>query len=137
MTQFESDVTTIPYPVGRVYTILSDLTNLERLKDNVPEDKIKDLQFDSDSCSFSVDPIGSLAFRIIEREPDKTIKFTADKSTIDCFLWIQILPVDEAQSKIKLTIQAELNPFIKGMVSKPIQEGLNKMATMLATISYE
>jgi hypothetical protein len=29
---------------------------------------------------------------------------------------------------MKLTIKAELNPFIKGMVSKPLQEGIEKKA---------
>ena len=37
---------------------------------------------------------------------------------------------------MKLTIGMELNPFMKAMVQKPLQEGLEKMADMLALIQY-
>ena len=30
----------------------------------------------------------------------------------------------------------ELNPFMKGLVQKPLQEGLEKMADMLSIIPY-
>jgi hypothetical protein len=37
---------------------------------------------------------------------------------------------------MKITVKVELNPFIKGMVSKPLQEGLEKMAEMIAQIPF-
>ncbi len=55
MTEFVSEIKTIPYNEDRVYAMLSDLSNLERVKDRIPQDKIKDFEFDSDSCSFAVD----------------------------------------------------------------------------------
>jgi hypothetical protein len=50
--------------------------------------------------------------------------------------WIQGLPVDEQNSKMKLTLKAELNPFIKSMVEKPLQDGLEKIADALAQVHY-
>ena len=50
--------------------------------------------------------------------------------------WIQLLPVTAATCKMKLTIKAELNPFIKGMVKKPLEEGIEKIADALQAISY-
>ena len=38
---------------------------------------------------------------------------------------------------MKLTIKADLNPFIKGMVAKPLQEGIEKIADVLQLIHYE
>lgn len=116
--------------------MLSDLSNLERVKDKLPEDKIKDLSFDSDSLSISA-PMGSVAMRIVEREEPKCIKFATEKSPISANLWIQILPEGEAAAKMKLTIKADINPFIKGMVAKPLQEGLEKIADVLAMIPYD
>ena len=60
MANFESSVKVIPYSQERVYAKLSDLSNLESVKDRLPEDKIQDLSFDSDTLSFSVSPIGQL-----------------------------------------------------------------------------
>ncbi len=136
MTQFESSVKVIPYNNEQVYAKLSDLTNIEKVKDKLPQDKVKDLQFDADSMSFSVPPVGMLTLRIIEREPDKCIKFETVNSPLPFNLWIQLVPVTEAECKMKLTIRAELNPFIKGMIQKPLEEGLEKMAEMLSKIPY-
>ena len=60
--------------------MLSDLTNIERVKNKVPEDKLKDMTFDKDSIAISVAPVGQVSMRIIEREEPKTIKFASDNS---------------------------------------------------------
>ena len=136
MATFESTIRQINYPQQNVYSLLSDLSNIERIKDRLPEDKIKDLTFDENSISIS-SPMGAVKLNIIEREESKCIKFETEKSPLPFNLWIQILPVDEVSCKIKLTIKAELNPFIKGMVSKPLQEGIEKIADALQMIKYE
>ena len=116
--------------------MLSDLSHLERVKDRMPQDKIKDLKFDSDTVSINVSPVGDIAFKIIEREEPKCIKLEATTSPIPLTIWVQMLPTAEKASKMKLTLRTELNPFIKGMVQKPLQEGIEKMAEMLASIKY-
>lgn len=136
MTQFESEIKTIEAGIVPVFDMLSDLNNLSQVKDKLPADKIKDMEFDRDSCSFSISPVGTVSIQVIEREPHKTIKFGSDKSPVAFFLWIQLIPVSDTQTKMKLTVKAELNPFIKGMVSKPLQEGLNKIAEVLASVHY-
>ncbi|MFQ9997041.1 MAG: SRPBCC family protein, partial [Hoylesella buccalis] len=45
-SKFESSVREIPYSQQSVYNMLSDLTNIEKVRDKIPEDKIKDLTFD-------------------------------------------------------------------------------------------
>ena len=37
---------------------------------------------------------------------------------------------------MKLTIKADLNPFIKQMVKKPLSEGIEKIADVLQMIQY-
>lgn len=135
MSKFESGIKHIPHPQTAVYNALSDLSNLDKVKDKLPEDKIKDLSFDSDSLTIGA-PMGSVSMRIIEREEPKCIKFATKKSPIAANLWIQIVPEGEEACKMKLTIKADINPFIKGMVSKPLQEGLEKIADVLAMIPY-
>ena len=88
--EFVSEVKQIPHNDERIFTMLSDLSNLERIKDRIPQDKIKNFEFDSDTCSFAVDPVGKITFQIVEREPNKLIKFTTTNSPVPLFLWIQI-----------------------------------------------
>ncbi|MDR2118244.1 MAG: SRPBCC family protein [Tannerellaceae bacterium] len=136
MTEFVSDIKAVPYNDDRVFAMLSDLSNLERVKDRIPQDKLKDFSFDSDSCSFSVDPVGKITFRIVEREPNRTIKFTTANSPVPLNMWVQLKQVAENDTRLRLTVRAELNPFIKPMVSKPLQDALEKISTMLAALPY-
>ncbi len=136
MTKFESQVKFIAASQTAVYEKLSDLNNLEKVKDRLPEDKVKNLTFDADSMSVEVSPVGKITLKVVEKEPCKCIKFASADSPLSFNLWIQILPVSDAESKMKLTIGMDLNPFMKAMVQKPLQEGLEKMADMLALIQY-
>ncbi len=136
MTKFESNIKVIPYSDARVYDKLSDLNNLDSVRDRIPADKVKDLAFDQDTLSFTVSPVGQISLRIVEREPNKCVKFETVNSPLFFNLWIQIVPVGEEECKMKLTIGLELNPIMKGMIQKPLQEGLEKMAETLAAIPY-
>lgn len=139
--QFESNVKHVPYSQERVYNKLSDLNNLEGVRERLDmvkvklDGKLEDMSFDRDSITLKVQGI-SLTLRIIEREPLKCIKFEGDKSPIPLNLWIQILPVTQEEAKMKVTIRAEVNMFMKAMVSKPLQEGVEKLADMLAMLPY-
>lgn len=141
MVQFESNVKHVPYSQERVYGKLEDLNNLALLKERLEQmreklgDKIQDVTFDRDSLTLTVQGM-NVTLRIIEREPCKCIKFEGEKSPIPMNLWIQILPVSEGQAKMKVTVRAEVNMFMKAMVSKPLQEGVEKLADMLAMITY-
>jgi len=136
MTTIESSIREIPFPQQNVYAMLSDMSNIERVKDRIPTDKVKDFRFDSDTIEMSVPPAGKVKLSIVERETPKCIKFASQDSPVPFNLWIQVLPVSETSSKMKLTIKAELNPFIRGMVQKPLQDGIEKIADVLQAINY-
>ena len=135
-SKFESSVKLVPYPQQAVYNNISDLTNLEKVRDRIPEDKVNDFSFDSDTVSLNVAPVGELKLRICDREEPKCVKFETVQSPVPFNVWIQVLPVDENSSKMKVTVKAELNPFIKGMLEKPLQDGVEKIADALAQVHY-
>ena len=137
MSKFESSIKQIPYPQQAVYAMLSDLENIEKVRDRLPEEKLQGLRFDRDTISVSAPPVGQVSLRIVERDEPKCIKFATEQSPVPFNLWIQVLPVTDTTSKMKLTIKAELNPFIKGMVQKPLTEGVERIADALAAIRYE
>ena len=136
MTKFESNVKQIPYPVEDVYRNISDLSNLERVRDRIPQDKLQDFQFDSDSVQVSVSPVGTIKLRICEREENKCVKFETEQSSLAFNLWIQVLPVDSTSSKMKVTVKADIPFMLKGMVSGPLQDGVEKIADALSQIPF-
>ena len=136
MTKFESSIKQIPYPVEDVYRNISDLSNLERVRDRIPQDKLQDFQFDSDSVQVSVSPVGTIKLRICEREENKCVKFETEQSPLAFNLWIQVLPVDSTSSKMKVTVKADIPFMLKGMVSGPLQDGVEKIADALSQIPF-
>ena len=136
MTKFESSVKQIAYPVADVYRNISDLSNLERVRDRVPEDKLNSFAFDRDTVSLNVDPVGDIKLRIIEREEGKCVKFETEQSPMPFNLWIQVLPVTETTSKMRVTVQADIPFMLKGMVRGPLQDGVEKIADALSQIPY-
>jgi hypothetical protein len=136
MAKFESSIKQIPYSQKSVYDCISDLSNLERVRDRVPTDKIQDFQFDQDTVSISAAPVGEIKLHIIDRDEPKCVKFETVQSPVPFYLWIQVLPVNETSSKMKVTVDADIPFMLKGMVSGPIQEGVEKIAEALAMIPY-
>ena len=153
MAKFESQIKQVPYSQSAVYAKISDLSNLavikERIDDpniqaQIPADKIDEvrnavsqMEFTTDTLSGPIGPIGNVAVEIVEREPEKCVKFASTSSPVSFKLWIQVLPTSQISSKIKVTIDADLNFFMKQVLSKPLQQGVDKFADMLAMIPYE
>ena len=137
MKKFESSIKQIPYAQEAVYSNISDLSNLERVRDRIPEDKVKDFSFDHDSVSINVPPVGQITLKIVEREEPKCVKFETVQSPMPFNLWIQVLPVNETTSKMRITVKADIPFMLAAMVSGPIQDGVEKIADALALIPYE
>ncbi|MDY9917753.1 hypothetical protein PSM36_3361 [Proteiniphilum saccharofermentans] len=137
MTEFTSEVRTIPHNDADVFRVLSDFRKLELVKDKIPEDKLKDFLFDQDSVSFRVDPVGKVTFHVLEREPNKLVKFKSDRLPFDLFLWIQLVSKAEKDTRLRMTVKADLNPFIRGMVEKPMKEAVDKISDILAQLPYD
>ena len=137
MTEFTSNVKTIPYNDEPIFLMLADMSNLERIKDRIPDDKVQQFTFDRDRCSFEINPVGKIEFKIIDREPNKTIKFETISSPVPINLWIQLKQTEDKTTKMKMTLRADLNPFLKPMVSKPLQDALDNISDVIATLPYE
>jgi len=133
MTTYESDIKAISSNEEVVFGILSDLKNLEKVKENPSlKDKAQDLEFNSDSCSFVVEGFGKMGFRVLEREPFKTIKLVSVNAPVEVSVWIQLKAVAENDTRMKLTVKADLPMMIKMMVDKKLKEGVNSIADLIA-----
>lgn len=153
LSKFESEVKTLNLSQTEAYARLSDLNNLavirERLSDpafrdtvsgQVPADKLEELQHYVEQMTFETDalhigtPMGQITLRIVEREEPKCIKFASEGAPIQLYLWIQLLPQGDVSSKLRVTVGAEVNFFMKGMVAKPLQQAADGLAQMLSSL---
>ncbi len=133
MTTYQSDIKTISSSGEMVFGILSDLNNLQKVAENPSfSAKAKDIQFDTDSCSFAVDGFGRVGFRIVERAPFSSIKMTSENAPVSISVDIIIDAIAENQCALKLVLIAELPAMIKMMVGSKLQDGINSIAELLA-----
>lgn len=136
METYVSEVKTIYASNEAIFNKLSDLSNLERVKDRIPQDKIQDLEFDRDTCSFSISPVGKVEISIIEREEFKTIKFGSTQSPMAFNLWIQLVEVSSSDTRMRVTLKADIPFLLKPMVGSKLKEGINRIADALAMLPY-
>ena len=129
MSKYESGVKQIPHPQTAVYNTLSDLNNIERIKDRIPADQVKDLAFDRDSVSVNVAPVGSIKLRIVDRDEPKCIKFETENSPVPFNLWVQLLPVTDTTCKMRVTVKADIPLFLKPMLGNKLQDGVDNKQT--------
>ncbi|NDW19327.1 SRPBCC family protein [Dysgonomonas sp. 216] len=138
MAEFYSEEKKISYPNSTVYNVFSDMRNLEALKEKMPEDdRLKGFSYEEDSCSISVDPVGKIKFNIVERTPNSLIKFEAEQVPFALSLSILLEQTSTEETTMKVGVVADLNPFIKPMVSKPLQQAIDKIADMMASIPFD
>ena len=153
VSKFESEVKIIPQVQQVVYDRFADLNNLASLKErlNDPEvqaklaaevtaAKLGDLRsytegmtFDTDSLTIA-SPLGQITLRIVERDEPKCIKFASEGAPVQLYVWVQLLPHGEMESKMRVTVGAEVNFFMKGMVAKPLQQAADGLANILSAI---
>jgi hypothetical protein len=136
MTTYESKIKTLNHSQEVIYTSLSDLNNLALIQNRIPQDKIKDLSFDTDTVNMTVDKLGKISLRIIDREPYKTIKLTVAGAPSEAFMWIQLKEVSENNTKLKLTIKTKLNGMVKMMLKGKIEKFIDGFADTLAGLDY-
>jgi hypothetical protein len=145
INKYVSDVKVINQNQEIVYRFLSDFNNLKRffneytleqISSQLPNMHIERFDADTDSCTFVLSK-GAFGLRIIDRDPSKTIKITGEgQMPIQATFWVQLLPTSAYQCKMKLTLHAEMNMFLKMMANKKIKEGLDRMADFLAAFPY-
>lgn len=145
--KYVSDVKLIDHKQETVYRYLSDFDNLSpyindgllsSINEKIPQFGISNFESDQDSCRFRVAGMGNAEIRIIEREPAKTIKLSSSGGLpVGVTLWIQLLPASPAQTRMKLTLHADMNIMIKMLVDKKLEEGINQVADMLTRLPYQ
>lgn len=137
-TKYESNIESIPTSADKVYRVLSNLQSLERVKDMIPQDKVQELEINPDYIRMKVDGLGQkIVIRIVDRIDNDTIKFGLDNLPIQANFWIQLKQVTETDTRVKLTIKADIPFMFKMMVDKKLQQGLNDAAKMLTQFPYE
>lgn len=137
-SKYESKITSIPAPVEAVYKGLSNFKNLERVRDLIPQDKVQELEIEDDYIRMKVDGLGQkIVIRIVDRIENDTIKFGFENLPLSLNFWIQLKGVAPEDTRMKLTLKADIPMMFKMMFEKKIQQGIDDAATMIAKMPFK
>ena len=154
LSKYESEVKVVKHDINEAYAKFSDLRNLALLKEklNNPEmseeigkqlsqeqldsakKALESMECDTDHVTLQT-PMGQLKLVVVEKDEPKCVKFASEGAPLQLFLWIQLLPgKTDGESLMKVTVGAEVNMFMKGMVAKPLQNAANGLADIFSRI---
>ena len=146
LEKYTSQVKLIQQNEQVVFNYLSNFENLatylnsgliEKITEKVPQIKITDFSSDRDSCKFNITGLGMAEIRVVNREPFSTIKVESSGGLpISFTFWIQLMPVDNFSTKMRLTLHAEMSMIIKMLAGNKLDEGIDRLADTLASLPY-
>ena len=147
-TRVISDIQKIDSPIADVYSFLSDFSKIGRLIETARQmgagqqmseisDKIENVVTTEDTCTFLVKGLGEMGVRIVEREEPKLIKLEGDGSVPFNFeVWIQLLDNGPYDTRLRITVEADLNMMMKMLLKGKFEKGINQLAEGLSKIPY-
>lgn len=123
---FKSNWTNSQRSDKELFEYIGDMNNMPPI---LPEQVI-DIKADTDDLSFTIQGMGNVALHVSQREPDKFIQLTpVGKVPFQFALNIYIRSCDiNGQSECCFEIDANLNPLMQMMASRPLQNLVNMMA---------
>jgi len=121
----ESRVGKMPVNTEALYRLFSDFRNMTQF---IPKDKLRNFQATEDTCSFKADMVGLVGLKIVERKPNSLVKIISSEISKYSFtFWVQLKEVATMDTRIKLTLAFESNPFMAAMFKGQVEKALNSM----------
>ena len=141
MDLFKSDIAKINCGIDKIYAMLSNPESFNDIAAQLPEEvKAKfagKATFDKDSITLVADPVGEIKLNIVERVAPNKVVFAAAQSPVPLQLVVNLEKLSDTETNACAELGVELNPFIRPMLSKPLQDGANKFGEMLAKLPFE
>lgn len=135
--KYESKIGQIAANDQKVFSVLSNLENLNMFRELIPEDKVKELEITSDHIRMKVEGLAQkIAIGIVDKEEFKTIKFGAENLPIPFNVWIQLKHIEEQDTRIRITVKTDLPIMFKMMFDKKMQQGLDQAIDLLCQVPY-
>ena len=135
--KYESKIGQINANAANVYAVLTNLENLQKFADQIPQDKVKDIEVSRDSIRFKVEGLGpKISIGIVDHEENKMIKYGAENIPIPVNAWIQLKQIEENDTRIRITVKMDMPAMFRMMLDKKMQTGLDQAVDMLCQIQY-
>ncbi len=128
MATFEKQNIPVNASCETVFSFLGDFRNFEEL---MPE-QVTNWKADESSCSFTIQGLSDLSMRIDGKYPCSNIRIVSEgKNPVDYRMDYYFNAKGDNRCGVSIVFDVDLNPFIKTMVSKPLQHFVDLLAEKL------
>lgn len=135
--KYESKIGQVAASDKAIFDVLSNLENLNKVRDLIPEDKVQELEISPNCIRMKVGGLAQkIAIRIVEKEEYKTIKFGADNIPMAVNVWIQLKQMAENDTRMRITLKADIPMMFRMLLDKKMQQGLDQAVDMLCQLPY-
>lgn len=132
MTEIESKIVAIKNTPDVIFNTLADFRNFNNLINMVPDGQLTDWSATENDCHFKVKGF-DVGLKFVDKEPHKTLKITGDgKLPFEFFFWIQLKEAAPYDTRMKLTLHADLNMMMKMLLKGKLEKGIDQMADQMA-----
>lgn len=131
MTTFKSEKQTIDASASKIFSFLADFNNFEQL---MPE-QVTNWQSTVDSCSFTIQGMADLSMVMGEKNANSFISYkSASKKPFNFDLNTHISEEGPDKAVVEMIFNADLNPMLKMMAARPLQNLINMFGEKLKEI---
>ena len=128
MTSFKSDKIIINRSPEELFAFLSDFNNFEKL---MPE-QVTNWKSTNESCSFTIKGMADLAMKMGQQTEFSQITYNSEGKKPFAFdLNTHFNSVDDDQTETQIILNADLNPMLKMMAGRPLQNFVNLLVNKL------
>jgi hypothetical protein len=125
ISYFESRKGNITCSAQKCFDFTTDLRHFEGF---IPDGTINNWKADKDSCSFTVSMLGTVSIRLADMEMYKRVVYKGDALKKNDFeLILNITGDGDQPAEVKVLLNAELNPMMKMIAAKPIEQFLEML----------
>ncbi len=131
MSTIQSKTVAIARPAEALIRFLQDMTNFQQL---LPQDRISEWKSDGKSCSFKVQGAATIGLELDGGTPNSLVRMkSTDRSPFAFTLDVHLAEKGEGTEAYQL-FQADLNPLLKMMVEKPLQNLFDHIADKMVAL---
>lgn len=122
---YESRTGLVKCSAEDLYRFLTDMRNFGQF---IPEGRFSDITIGRDRCTFSVNILGRVNLKIGECREFNEVKYMGNAMQVnDFYLSVNFIDKGSEQSEVRLTVQAQLNPFLKMLAAEPVKNFLETL----------
>ncbi|MGE5420071.1 MAG: hypothetical protein ACM3UT_07780 [Chloroflexota bacterium] len=116
-----------------IFDFVTDIRNFQRL---IPSGTVADWNASKDHCSFRVPRVGNVSLRLVSQERPGLVAYKGTALNDNDFeIVVHIRKNTIEKADVKIALNAELNPMMKMIASKPIGQFLEMLVDRMEDFS--